>query len=448
MSCLARVRLAPSPTGCPHLGNLLIGVYNLLFKLKHGASIILRIEDTDASRSQNDNVGKIYKAFGAINIIFDESSINVNKFGPYIQTQRRHIHAYYCSWLINNKLAFWCKCKWRRVDALKRVNLKLGCASIYDGKCLKSKLSKRADLKLRLKAPRAGLFYKNKHSLRWSNSEMQTLWTAGGPTFHIANVIDDHLMRISHVLRGRDWVSSLAKQFLLYVYLRFKLPRFYHLPLLICSKGTKLSKRLLNCGVEACVSLGILPKAILAYFMCLIVNVETFKLREVVAKFNINDINKSCLRINKDKLLALNKRVLTQVCLKPSLFEYLLGDKVNEAFKLCKKKSVLFTDVYRQMLFVFCFNVPQPPPPHISRCYTILAVLINNYKRLQVWNKTSLTALHLKLNKRLGLSLRTLFVLIYLFAFNTRDSISLYDSFVLLGKECLLFRLELALNKL
>ncbi|XXN19688.1 MAG: glutamate--tRNA ligase family protein [Candidatus Hodgkinia cicadicola] len=440
--------MAPSPTGCPHLGNLVIGLYNMLFKLRYGAVVILRIEDTDTTRSSAINVNKIYSAFSSLGITFDESPVCVGKFGPYIQTQRWHIHNYYNEWLIGNDLVFWCECGWKRINALKQINSRLGIASVYDGRCLKRGLFKRAGSKLRLKVPRVGLFRNNKHLVRWHNCEMQPLWTVNGPTFYLASVVDDHLMRTSHVLRGRDWAPGLAKQFLLYVYLRFELPKFYHLPLLACSKGAKLSKRLCAGGVDACISLGILPKTVLIYLMSLITGVELFKLSEVVSRFNLNNVNKAHLRLNKNRLLALNKRVLARACLEPNLFKFVLRDKTHAALKLCSEKSTLLTDVYKQMAFVFCFNVRVPAWVGVHRCYAVLTVLINNYKRLRTWNKSSLAALHSLLCNKLGLSIRTLLILVYLFAFGTRDSISLYDSFVLLDKERIVSRLELALNKL
>ncbi len=157
--------MAPSPTGCPHLGNLLVGVCNVLFKHKHAARIILRLEDTDASKCCAANVSKTYDAFNLVGISFDESPKRVNKFGPYIQTQRQHIYNHYCKRLAADGLAFWCKCKWRRISALKRVNLALGDASVYDGKCLRARF-KAGDNKLRLKVPRAGAFRGSERLLR------------------------------------------------------------------------------------------------------------------------------------------------------------------------------------------------------------------------------------------------------------------------------------------
>ncbi len=169
-------------------------------------------------------------------------------------------------------------------------------------------------------------------------------------------------MRISHVLRGRDWIASLSKHFLLYVYLKFKPPKFYHLPLLICSKGTKLSKRFSGCGVDACLSLGILPNVILVYLASLIVGSEVCEFEDAVFKFNLGFVEKTCVRLSSARLLALNRRMLASVCLKSGLFESVLGQAgARRALMLCAQKSVLLTDVYKQMSFAFCFGVRQLP---------------------------------------------------------------------------------------
>ncbi|XXM90077.1 glutamate--tRNA ligase family protein [Candidatus Hodgkinia cicadicola] len=439
----ARARVAPSPTGCPHLGNLLISVYNLLFKLKYNAVLILRLEDTDVSKVSAQDVAKVFNAFDSIKVRFDESPARIDKFGPYVQTQRLHIYSYYSELLVNNNMVFKCRCKWRRINALKRVNLALGNASVYDGKCLKAKLSGCNKCKLRLKVPRVGVF-RSVSVLHWRNVEMQPLKVRNAFMFHLASVVDDHLMRVSHVLRGRDWAPSLAKHVLLYSYLGFKQPKFYHLPLLACSKGTKLSKRLSSCGVDACLDLGILPCSVLVYLASLVVGAKVVSLRKAISVFNLNADNRAHLRINNHNLLALNKRALARACLTPTNCDFMFGGiDAKHALTLCVKKSALLSTVYNQMAFVFNIR-----PINInSKQYLALAMLACFYKRTQAWNKSNLETLHILVCDKLGISVRTLLALVYSGLFNTRDSISLYDSFLILGKERVLFRIELRLNK-
>ncbi|ATW06127.1 Glutamate--tRNA ligase [Candidatus Hodgkinia cicadicola] len=447
---VARVRVAPSPSGCPHLGNLLVGVCNALFKFKHKANIVLRLEDTDVSKCCDASVNKTYDAFNSIGVRFDESPKRVNKFGPYIQTQRLHIYTHFCKQLEASGLVFWCKCEWRRVSALKRVNLALGDAGVYDGKCLRLRLFANVKRKLRLKTPKAGVFRNCGRLSRWLGVEMQPLWVRDAPTFHLASVVDDHLMRVSHVLRGGDWIASLSKHFLLYVYLKFKPPKFYHLPLLVCSKGTKLSKRFSGCGVDACLSLGILPNVILIYLASLIVGGEVCEFEDAVSKFDLSFIGKTHVRLNKARILALNRRLLANACLESGLFESVLGRAgARRALMLCAQKSVLLAHVYKQMSFAFCFGGCQLPAWVVaSRCGVVLAALLSVYRRMSVWDRLNLISVHTLFCFQLALSLRTLLILIYSIVFGTRDSVSLYDSYVLLGKEVIVFRLELVLAKL
>ncbi|XXM93465.1 glutamate--tRNA ligase family protein [Candidatus Hodgkinia cicadicola] len=448
---MLRVRIAPSPTGCPHLGNLLVGVFNMLFKLKHGARFILRLEDTDAARGFADCAPKAYDAFNMVGLVFDESPLGCGKFGPYIQTQRRHIYSCYCKLLVALGSAFWCKCRWRRINALKRVNLDLGQASVYDGRCLKSQArGGYGHLKLRLKVPRVGVFSSNQCAMAWKQVEMQPLWVRGEAVFHLASVVDDHLMRISHVLRGRDWLASLAKHSLLYVYLVFSVPKIVHLPLLALGGGRKLSKRLVSGGVSAYSSLGVMPQAILTYLAGLAVGEEVTGLEDAVPRFNLQCLRRRSVRVDHKRLFGINRRLLSSAsltCL--SLFEMVLGKhKVDKALALCVEKSSLLTDVYRLMSFVFCSRFDSLAWGSRSSSYAVLAVLVSQHKRLGVWTKLELMALHAKIAAKLRMSLRALLVLMYVVAFGARDSISLYDSFIILGKDAVVFRLSLSLNRL
>ncbi len=384
---MLRVRIAPSPTGCPHLGNLLVGVFNMLFKLKHGARLVLRLEDTDATRGFRDCAPKVYDAFNMVGLVFDESPLDCGKFGPYIQTQRRHIYSCYRKLLVASGSAFWCKCRWRRTNALKRVNLALGQASVYDGRCLKSQArGGYGSLKLRLKVPRAGVFNGHQCAVAWRQVEMQPLWVRGKAVFHLASVVDDHLMRVSHVLRGRDWLASLAKHSLIYVYLVFSAPRMVHLPLLALGGGRKLSKRLVAGGISAYSSLGVMPEAISTYLAGLAVGEEVAKLEDAVPRFNLSCSRRHSVRVNHKRLFGINRRLLSSAPITCSnLFELVLGKReAHKALALCVKKSSLLTDVYRLMSFAFCSRFDLLAWGSLSSSYGVLAVLVREHKRLAV----------------------------------------------------------------
>ncbi|XXM93777.1 glutamate--tRNA ligase family protein [Candidatus Hodgkinia cicadicola] len=443
--------MAPSPTGCPHLGNLLVGVFNMLFKLKHGARLILRLEDTDTARSFGGCAPKVYDAFNMVGLVFDESPLGCGKFGPYVQTQRRHIYSCYCKLLAASGSAFWCRCRWQRINALKRVSLDLGQASVYDGRCLKPRVRGGVGcLKLRLKVPRAGVFDSSQCTVAWKQVEMQPLSVRNEAVFHLASVVDDHLMRVSHVLRGRDWLASLAKHSLLYVYLVFSVPKIVHLPLLALGGGRKLSKRLVAGGVGAYSSLGVVPPAILTYLAGLVVGEEVARLEDAVPRFSLQCLRRRSLRVDHKRLFGVNRRLLSSASITcSSLFELALGkQEVNKALALCVEKSSLLTDVYRLMAFAFCSSFDLLAWGSRSGSYAVLAVLVREHKRLAVWTKPALASLHANISAKLGMSLRAVSVLMYVVAFGVRDSISLYDSFVILGRDAVVFRLSLGLNRL
>ncbi len=150
-----RTRIAPSPSGFLHLGNLFVAAFNMLFCLKHSANLILRLEDTDCTKTSSCcllTIGKVLNQFG---VLADESPESPGAFGPYLQSVRSHIYKFYADALVAANKAFYCSCSFRRISALKKVNLALGDAAVYDGRCVKSNLMVG---KLRLKIPRAGSF--------------------------------------------------------------------------------------------------------------------------------------------------------------------------------------------------------------------------------------------------------------------------------------------------
>ncbi len=270
---------------------------------------------------------------------------------------------------------------------MKRVNLALGQAGVYDGRCLKSQVHDGCGvLKLRLKAPRAGVFNSSECTMAWKQVEMQPLWARGEAVFHLASVVDDHLMRVSHVLRGRDWLASLAKHSLLYVYLGFSVPKVVHLPLLALDGGKKLSKRLVAGGVSAYSSLGVLPGAILTYLAGLAVGKQVARLEDAVPRFNLQCSRRHSVSIDHKRLFGINRRLMASTSMTcASLFELALGEhKVDKALALCVEKSSLLSDVYRLMSFAFCFRFDLVAWGSRSSSYAVLAVLVSQHKRLAV----------------------------------------------------------------
>ncbi|MGP1922134.1 MAG: glutamate--tRNA ligase [Candidatus Hodgkinia cicadicola] len=428
---LVRVRFAPSPSGDLHLGNLFIGKFNLMFSKKYDGTMVLRIEDTDFITSEERYLTAMELTLNEFKIKLDESPMQLGYFGPYCQSERNHIYKFYGNAVESLGRGFRCNCSFRRIEALKRVNLALGDAAVYDGKCLKRLVNSG---KLRLKVPRFGYFTSAGRITHWAHVEMQPLLSNGKPSFHLANVVDDHLMRISHIIRGNDWLNEIPKHILIYLYLGFSVPKFLYLPLLYTSKGRKLSKRNSPLGLNGLIDVGFFPEGIDSYVTSLIKENEreglTFKLAR--------------LQVNQNVLTKFNKQILMKANFDNN---ELLTRKLNRLnakriVNLCAQKSTTAGDVHRLLRFMFHIK------PHGWYCklpslqYAILGVAITKYKQLKTWDTKSLEALHRSVATKLNISVRTLSIMIASATLSARDSISLYDGFMFLGKETVIARIS------
>ncbi|XP_029077719.1 probable glutamate--tRNA ligase, mitochondrial isoform X2 [Monodon monoceros] len=271
-----RVRFAPSPTGFLHLGGLRTALYNYIFAKKHGGSFILRLEDTDQTRlvpGAADNIEDMLEWAG---IPPDESPRRGGPAGPYLQSQRLALYAQATEALLKSGAAYPCFCSPQRLELLKREALRNHQTPRYDNRCrslseaqVAQKLAKDPKPPIRFhlegEAPAfQDLVYGwNRHEVASVEGDPVILKSDGFPTYHLACVVDDHHMGISHVLRGSEWLVSTSKHLLLYQALGWQPPRFAHLPLLLNRDGSKLSKRQGDIFLEHFAAAGFLPDALL-----------------------------------------------------------------------------------------------------------------------------------------------------------------------------------------
>ncbi|XP_022444243.1 probable glutamate--tRNA ligase, mitochondrial isoform X2 [Delphinapterus leucas] len=271
-----RVRFAPSPTGFLHLGGLRTALYNYIFAKKHGGSFILRLEDTDQTRlvpGAADNIEDMLEWAG---IPPDESPRRGGPAGPYLQSQRLALYAQATEALLKSGAAYPCFCSPQRLELLKREALRNRQTPRYDNRCrslseaqVAQKLAKDPKPPIRFhlegEAPAfQDLVYGwNRHEVASVEGDPVILKSDGFPTYHLACVVDDHHMGISHVLRGSEWLVSTSKHLLLYRALGWQPPRFAHLPLLLNRDGSKLSKRQGDIFLEHFAAAGFLPDALL-----------------------------------------------------------------------------------------------------------------------------------------------------------------------------------------
>ncbi len=252
-----RTRVAPSPTGDPHVGTAYVALVNYAFAKSHpGGEFILRIEDTDQVRSTRESEQAILDSLHWLGLSWSEGPDIGGPHGPYRQSERTAIYARYAQELLDDGHAFKCFCTPERLEEMREAQRAAKQPPHYDGLCLtytQQEVARREaagePFVVRLRVPTEGACVFNDAlrgaiSVEWKTVDMQVLMKADGfPTYHLANVVDDHLMEITHVIRGEEWISSAPKHLLLYSYFGWEPPQLCHLPLLRNPDRTKLSKR-------------------------------------------------------------------------------------------------------------------------------------------------------------------------------------------------------------
>lgn len=318
-----RVRFAPSPTGYLHVGGLRTALYNYLFAKHNNGKFILRIEDTDRSRFVEGAVENLINSMKWVDLEYDEGPDKEGEFGPYMQSLRLEIYRKYAEELIENKKAYYAFDTPERLQQLREEQQAKKLQSKYDKAALelsedevKQKLADGVPYVVRLNVePDHKIVFNDEIRGRVefdsSTVDDQILIKSDGyPTYHLANVVDDHLMNISHVIRGEEWLSSTPKHVLLYQYLGWELPVFAHLPLLLNPDKSKLSKRQGDVAVEDYRDKGYLKEALINFVALLGWNAgddkEFYNLNELVEKFSLERVNKSGAVFNVEKLNWLN----------------------------------------------------------------------------------------------------------------------------------------------
>ncbi len=256
MSDQVRTRIAPSPTGDPHVGTAYVALFNLAFARQQGGSFVLRVEDTDRERYRAESEQRVFDYLRWLDLRWDEGPDVGGEFGPYRQSERRPLYRQRAELLIESGHAYWCWCSRERLEQARAEQQARGESSKYDRMCLgltrqeRERLPGFADTPvLRLRVPDGGEtgftdLIRGEISIANHTIDDQVLLKSDGyPTYHLAVVVDDHEMRISHVMRGEEWISSTPKHVLLYRAFGWELPRFAHLPILRNVDRSKISKR-------------------------------------------------------------------------------------------------------------------------------------------------------------------------------------------------------------
>jgi len=309
-----RVRFAPSPTGYLHLGGARTALFNWLYARHFGGTFILRIEDTDIERSTKESVEGILQGMEWLGLDWDE--------GPFYQTDNFPLYREHVQKLLDEGKAYRCWCSQEELEAKREAAMACGHKPKYDGTC-RNRKDQPLDLPhvIRFRAPQAGETVFNdliKGRIAFPNAELDDLIisrTDGTPTYNFCVVIDDALMRISHVIRGDDHVNNTPRQIQLYEALGYPVPLFAHVPMILGSDKTRLSKRHGATSVLAYRDMGYLPEALNNYLVRLgwsHGDDEIFSREEMVEKFDIASVGRSPSVFNPDKLNWLNAHYIRQ----------------------------------------------------------------------------------------------------------------------------------------
>lgn len=330
MTATIRTRFAPSPTGFLHVGGLRTALYNYLFARNQKGQFVLRIEDTDRSRLVEGAVENLISTLRRMGIEYDEGPDKGGDFAPYIQSQRIEMYREHAEKLVESGDAYYCFCTPERLKELRAQQERLNQQPKYDGHCrnltpgeVKEKLSRGIPHVVRLKMPLTGetIFtdlIRGEVRVQNELTDDQVLLKSDGyPTYHLANVIDDHYMKISHVIRGEEWLLSVPKHIRLYQAFGWEIPQMAHLPLLLNPDRSKLSKRQGDVAVEDFLEKGYLPEA-LNNFVALLgwnpgTDQEFFSLKELTRLFSLERVNKAGAVFDLQKLNWMNGHYIREL---------------------------------------------------------------------------------------------------------------------------------------
>ncbi len=325
-----RTRFAPSPTGFMHIGNLRTAIFEYLVAKHEGGDFILRIEDTDQSRKVDGAIEFIYNTLKLCNMDIDEGPNNAGDCGPYIQSERLDLYKKYALELVNMGKAYPCFCTESELAEMREYADKHKIPFMYDGRCshlskeeIDKKISEGIPYVIRQKMPKYGtsivkdVVYGN---VKVDNNVLEDqilLKSDGYPTYNFANVIDDHLMGITHVIRGNEYLSQTPKYNLLYEAFGWDAPTYIHVPMVLGSDGNKLSKRNGDASFMDLYNEGFLPEAIVNYLVLLgwspEENKEVFSMDELIKSFNMNRISKSPSSYDIKKLKWFNAKYIKEL---------------------------------------------------------------------------------------------------------------------------------------
>ncbi len=467
-----RVRIAPSPTGEPHVGTAYIALFNYLFAKKHGGEFILRIEDTDATRSTPEFEQKVLDALKWCGLEWSEGPDIGGPYGPYRQSDRKDMYRPYVEKIVENGHGFRCFCTPERLEQMRESQRAAGKPSKYDGLCLNlsaeevtSRVAAGEPHVVRMKIPTEGSCKFNDGvygdvEIPWDAVDMQVLLKADGmPTYHMANVVDDHLMKITHVARGEEWLASVPKHILIYKYLGLEPPKFMHLSLMRNADKSKLSKRKNPTSISYYTALGYLPEALMNFLGLFFIQIaegeELLTIDELAAKFDPENLSKAGAIFDIQKLDWLNARWIREKLSEEEFAARVLAwamenDRLNQGLKLSQSRISKFGELPDLASFLFKSDLGLQPAAFAGVKSTpeelleVLNTVQPDLEKILEWNKESIEAELRAVAERMGKKLKVIVAPLFVAVSGSQRSLPLFDSMEILGRAVVRQRLKVA----
>ena len=473
---MVRTRVAPSPTGDPHVGTAYMALFSYCFAKQHGGQFLLRIEDTDVARSTKASEQKILDSLRWLGLEWDEGPDVEGAFGPYRQSERLDIYKAHVEQLLEQGDAFYCFCTPADLDAMRQAQMAAGETARYDGRCahcsaedVKAKLEAGAPHVVRMKVPSEGACrfedrLRGAIEIDWSQIDMQVLMKGDGfPTYHLAVVVDDHLMGITHIIRGEEWINSAPKHQLLYQYFNWPMPELIHMPLLRNPDRSKLSKRKNPTSIGFYKDMGYLPEAVLNYLGMLGWSMpngeEKFSLEEMVADFDIERISMGAPVFDVEKLTWLNGRWLRETLSDDDFIDRLVEwrfnrDQLQQVIPLVKERVDVFSQLAPMMAYLLegmpainaeSFAASKQSEDQLKRSLQFALWVL---EAQQDWQSASLHSALKALAEAMDIKIRDLLGPLFVAVSGRPISPPLFDSMAILGADMTRARVRHALNAL
>ena len=481
-----RVRYAPSPTGYPHVGNIRTALFNWLFARHSGGSFILRIEDTDVSRKIDGAVEAIFDSLQWLGMDWDEGPDVGGKYGPYVQSERLKKYRETAERLISQGDAYYCYCSPQRLDEMRAEQTRRKQPPGYDRHCRnlnqEEKDKKEAEAIIpvvRFKSPLEGQIRFNdliRGEVVFENATIDDfvlLKSDGYPTYHLASVVDDHLMAISHVLRAEEWLSSTPRHLMLYQVLSLEPPQFAHLPMLLGADRTKLSKRHGAVAITEYREQGYLPEAMVNFLALLGWSLddktELLSRKELIDNFSLERVSRTAAIFNKDKLEWMNGVYIRSLSpdnfvqrslpflnsgLPPEIKRPLSVDYIRDVLPLIQERAKTLVEVPELTQFFFISELSYESSLLIVKkmnqelATKALETSLKRLEQLPVSDEESLETTLRPLAEELELKTGQLFGTLRVAVTGRTVAPPLFQTMTVLGKECCLKRMREAITRL